>query len=149
MVLLVCCSYLKEEWRYMNQEVPTDFPIPDRIWKHLDRRIEDKIIAVSLYRKCPKRCVVSWSFPLNGIYALIWPWVFLKTFAHLYSPPNLHNGGGNVNWIFLFLWILMREPQDLWLLIQLVRNQITCGIEFNSTCNLNSIDNLLQFLCLE
>lgn len=39
-------SYLKEEWRYMNQEVPTDFPIPDRIWKHLDRRIEDKIIAV-------------------------------------------------------------------------------------------------------
>jgi len=49
----------------MNQEVPTDFPIPDRIWKHLDRRIEDKIIAVSLYRKCPK------SFPLNGIYALI------------------------------------------------------------------------------
>lgn len=40
-------SYLKEEWRFMNQEVvPTDFPIPDRIWKHLDRRIEDKIIAV-------------------------------------------------------------------------------------------------------
>lgn len=39
-------SYLKEEWRYMNQEVPIDFPIPDRIWKHLDRRIEDKIIAV-------------------------------------------------------------------------------------------------------
>lgn len=39
-------SYLKEEWSYMNQEVPTDFPIPDRIWKHLDRRIEDKIIAV-------------------------------------------------------------------------------------------------------
>ncbi|KAG5236248.1 ubiquitin-specific protease 1D [Salix suchowensis] len=40
-------SYLKEEWRYMNQEVvPTDFPIPDRIWKRLDRRIEEKIIAV-------------------------------------------------------------------------------------------------------
>ncbi|XP_061976830.1 ubiquitin-like-specific protease 1D isoform X2 [Populus nigra] len=39
-------DYLKEEWRYMNQEVPIDFPIPDRIWKHLDRRIEDKIIAV-------------------------------------------------------------------------------------------------------
>lgn len=40
-------SYLKEEWRFMNQEVvPRDFPIPDRIWKHLDRRIEDKIIAV-------------------------------------------------------------------------------------------------------
>ncbi|CAK7332699.1 unnamed protein product [Dovyalis caffra] len=38
-------DYLKEEWKYMNQVVvPADFPIPDRIWKHLDRRIEGKII---------------------------------------------------------------------------------------------------------
>lgn len=133
MVLLVCCSYLKEEWRFMNQEVvPTDFPIPDRIWKHLDRRIEDKIIAVSFYRKCPRCCVVSWSFPLNGIYALIWPWVFLKTFSHLYSLPSLHNGGGNVNWIFLYLWILMREPQDLWLHILLLEPNHMCNwIQFH------------------
>ncbi|KAF9673463.1 hypothetical protein SADUNF_Sadunf10G0027000 [Salix dunnii] len=45
-LVIIIKNYLKEEWRYMNLEVvPTDFPIPDRIWKHLDRRIEEKIIA--------------------------------------------------------------------------------------------------------
>ena len=34
-------------------------------------------------------------------------------------------------------------------LLQFVWNQITCEIEFNFTCDLNSIDNLLQFLYLE
>lgn len=40
-------SYLKEEWKYLNQEADSaDLPIADRIWKHLPRRIEEKVIAV-------------------------------------------------------------------------------------------------------
>ncbi|KDP26573.1 hypothetical protein JCGZ_17731 [Jatropha curcas] len=40
-------SYLREEWNYMNQEVPPPkLPIADRIWKHLPRRIDEKKIEV-------------------------------------------------------------------------------------------------------
>ncbi|KAI9125365.1 hypothetical protein K1719_003981 [Acacia pycnantha] len=40
-------SFLKEEWKYVDQEcVPSDIPIADKIWKYLPRRIEDKILAV-------------------------------------------------------------------------------------------------------
>ncbi|XP_057947911.1 ubiquitin-like-specific protease 1D isoform X2 [Malania oleifera] len=40
-------SYLREEWNYLNQDVaPPDVPIAERIWKHLPRRIDGKIIAV-------------------------------------------------------------------------------------------------------
>lgn len=38
---------MKEEWKYLNQEADSaDLPIADRIWKHLPRRIEEKVIAV-------------------------------------------------------------------------------------------------------
>ncbi|KAL5759799.1 hypothetical protein ACOSP7_018309 [Xanthoceras sorbifolium] len=40
-------SFLKEEWNYLNEEVsPSDLPIADRIWKHLRRRIDEKVITV-------------------------------------------------------------------------------------------------------
>ncbi|KAK1555363.1 hypothetical protein Q3G72_025380 [Acer saccharum] len=40
-------SFLKEEWNYLNEEVsPSDLPIADRIWKHLPRRIDERIITV-------------------------------------------------------------------------------------------------------
>ncbi|KAK4263236.1 hypothetical protein QN277_028676 [Acacia crassicarpa] len=40
-------SFLKEEWKYVDQEcVSSDIPIADKIWKYLPRRIEDKILAV-------------------------------------------------------------------------------------------------------
>ncbi|XP_057947913.1 ubiquitin-like-specific protease 1D isoform X4 [Malania oleifera] len=40
-------DYLREEWNYLNQDVaPPDVPIAERIWKHLPRRIDGKIIAV-------------------------------------------------------------------------------------------------------
>ncbi|KAK2636460.1 hypothetical protein Ddye_031252 [Dipteronia dyeriana] len=40
-------SFLKEEWIYLNEEVsPSDLPIADRIWKHLPRRIDERIITV-------------------------------------------------------------------------------------------------------
>ncbi|KAJ7943630.1 ubiquitin-like-specific protease 1D [Quillaja saponaria] len=40
-------SYMREEWNYLNQEVDSsDLPIAERIWKHLPRRIDDKIIKV-------------------------------------------------------------------------------------------------------
>ncbi|KAH9773317.1 ubiquitin-like-specific protease 1D [Citrus sinensis] len=38
-------SFLKEEWNYLKQEVsPSDLPIAERIWQHLPRRIDDRII---------------------------------------------------------------------------------------------------------
>ncbi|KAH9708973.1 ubiquitin-like-specific protease 1D [Citrus sinensis] len=40
-------SFLKEEWNYLKQEVsPSDLPIAERIWQHLPRRIDDRIIPV-------------------------------------------------------------------------------------------------------
>ncbi|KAL4639120.1 hypothetical protein ACB092_03G195000 [Castanea dentata] len=40
-------SFMKAEWTYLAPEVaPLDLPIADKIWKHLPRRIDDKIIAV-------------------------------------------------------------------------------------------------------
>ncbi|XP_021895808.1 ubiquitin-like-specific protease 1D [Carica papaya] len=40
-------SYLKAEWNYLNQDVtPLDLPIADRIWRHLPRRIDEKILTV-------------------------------------------------------------------------------------------------------
>lgn len=51
------CSYLKEEWNYLKQEVsPSDLPIADRIWQHLPRRIDEKIIAVNSYLKYMRLC---------------------------------------------------------------------------------------------
>lgn len=55
MWILFCCSFLKEEWNYLKQEVsPSDLPIADRIWQHLPRRIDDRIIPVNLYLKYVK-----------------------------------------------------------------------------------------------
>ena len=49
----VLCSFLRVEWRYLNQgEVPPDLPIAERIWKNLPRRIEEKSIAVNLFHEC-------------------------------------------------------------------------------------------------
>ncbi|KAJ0989087.1 hypothetical protein J5N97_007443 [Dioscorea zingiberensis] len=40
-------SYLKEEWKYLNDnEIPLDLPISERMWKNLPRRIEKKKITV-------------------------------------------------------------------------------------------------------
>ncbi|XP_024041453.1 ubiquitin-like-specific protease 1D isoform X4 [Citrus clementina] len=40
-------DFLKEEWNYLKQEVsPSDLPIAERIWQHLPRRIDDRIIPV-------------------------------------------------------------------------------------------------------
>ncbi|KAI9169957.1 hypothetical protein LWI28_020081 [Acer negundo] len=45
-------SFLKEEWNYLNEEVsPSDLPIADRIWKHLPRRIDERIITVPQQKK--------------------------------------------------------------------------------------------------
>ncbi|KAK4598131.1 hypothetical protein RGQ29_015571 [Quercus rubra] len=42
-------SFMKAEWTYLAPEVaPLDLPIADKIWKHLPRRIDDKIIAVGI-----------------------------------------------------------------------------------------------------
>ncbi|KAJ7953629.1 ubiquitin-like-specific protease 1D [Quillaja saponaria] len=39
--------YMIEEWNYINQKtVSSDLPIAGRIWKHLPRRIDQKIITV-------------------------------------------------------------------------------------------------------
>ncbi|CAL5418949.1 unnamed protein product [Camellia sinensis] len=44
-------SFLKEEWKYLDQgEYPSDLPIADRIWKNLPRRIEEKKIVVPQQR---------------------------------------------------------------------------------------------------
>ncbi|KAH7570269.1 hypothetical protein JRO89_XS05G0079300 [Xanthoceras sorbifolium] len=55
-------SFLKEEWNYLNEEVsPSDLPIADRIWKHLRRRIDEKVITVNMFLKyevLPLRAVV-------------------------------------------------------------------------------------------
>ena len=41
---------MKAEWTYLAPEVaPLDLPIADKIWKHLPRRIDDKIIAVNFF----------------------------------------------------------------------------------------------------
>ncbi|KAH9708986.1 ubiquitin-like-specific protease 1D [Citrus sinensis] len=43
-------SFLKEEWNYLKQEVsPSDLPIAERIWQHLPRRIDDRIIPVVVH----------------------------------------------------------------------------------------------------
>ncbi|KAM0944266.1 putative Ulp1 peptidase [Dioscorea sansibarensis] len=41
-------SYLKEEWKYINENaaLPSDLPISERIWKNLPRRIEKRKITV-------------------------------------------------------------------------------------------------------
>ncbi|KAG7979613.1 hypothetical protein I3843_05G139200 [Carya illinoinensis] len=41
-------SFMKEEWTYLFQQevAPSDLPIADTIWKNLDRRIDEKVIAV-------------------------------------------------------------------------------------------------------
>ncbi|KAH7682726.1 Ulp1 peptidase protein [Dioscorea alata] len=41
-------SYLKEEWKYINENAapPSDLPISERIWKNLPRRIEKRKITV-------------------------------------------------------------------------------------------------------
>lgn len=43
-------SYLKEEWKYINENAapPSDLPISERIWKNLPRRIEKRKITVIL-----------------------------------------------------------------------------------------------------
>ncbi|KAM4109875.1 hypothetical protein ACJW30_03G152500 [Castanea mollissima] len=47
-------SFMKAEWTYLAPEVaPLDLPIADKIWKHLPRRIDDKIIAVLIVNKRP------------------------------------------------------------------------------------------------
>lgn len=57
-VLIMFCSYLKAEWNYLNQDVtPLDLPIADRIWRHLPRRIDEKILTVSFSCKFPKLLV--------------------------------------------------------------------------------------------
>lgn len=49
----MCCSYLIEEWNYMNQEVsPSDLPIADHIWKKLPCKIDEKKIEVKFCVKC-------------------------------------------------------------------------------------------------
>lgn len=45
---------MKAEWTYLAPEVaPLDLPIADKIWKHLPRRIDDKIIAVNFFPQLP------------------------------------------------------------------------------------------------
>lgn len=45
--LFLHLSLLKEEWSCLSQEFPCpDVPISDRIWKHLSRRIDHKVISV-------------------------------------------------------------------------------------------------------
>ncbi|XP_052173538.1 ubiquitin-like-specific protease 1D isoform X2 [Diospyros lotus] len=40
-------SFLKEEWKHLNEEeAPPSLPISDRIWKHLPRRLEERTIEV-------------------------------------------------------------------------------------------------------
>ncbi|KAM3754214.1 hypothetical protein ACB098_03G149700 [Castanea mollissima] len=47
-------SFMKAEWTYLAPEVaPLDLPIADKIWKHLPRRIDDKIIAVLIVNQKP------------------------------------------------------------------------------------------------
>ncbi|XP_034200693.1 ubiquitin-like-specific protease 1D isoform X3 [Prunus dulcis] len=47
----VLCSYLKEEWNYLDQEVAvSDIPISDSIWNQLPNKIEEKKLAVPQQR---------------------------------------------------------------------------------------------------
>ncbi|GAB4839812.1 hypothetical protein Ancab_020522 [Ancistrocladus abbreviatus] len=40
-------SFLREEWNYVKEDVDLqDISVPERIWKHLPRRIDEKIISV-------------------------------------------------------------------------------------------------------
>ena len=44
---MVICSFVKEEWCYLDREVAgSDLPMPHKIWKNISRRIEEKIIEV-------------------------------------------------------------------------------------------------------
>lgn len=43
----VHCSFLKEEWQYLDQEATrSDLPFADSVWSQLPNRIMDKTIAV-------------------------------------------------------------------------------------------------------
>lgn len=43
----VLCSYLKEEWNYLDQEEAlSDLPVSDSIWKQLPQKIEERKLAV-------------------------------------------------------------------------------------------------------
>lgn len=51
----VLCSYLKEEWNYLDQEVAvSDIPISDSIWNQLPNKIEEKKLAVHFVLTCFK-----------------------------------------------------------------------------------------------
>ena len=60
---------MKAEWTYLAPEVaPLDLPIADKIWKHLPRRIDDKIIAVNFFSSIA--CNISWTIKVNWAYGL-------------------------------------------------------------------------------
>lgn len=75
---------MKAEWNYLVTEAPpSDLPIADSIWKHLPRRIDEKVIPV------------IFSF-LNGLqyflvhYGLLglWPMQWKVTLSHPLIPPS-------------------------------------------------------------
>ena len=76
------------------------------------------------------------------------------------SSSTLHENSYSGNWcisfigkpFYLICYLHVLSPLFAplpFMLYHLVCNQITCRIKSNSLVNLNSINNLLQFVCLE
>ena len=56
----VHCSFLKEEWQYLDQEASrSDIPFADSIWRELPDRIVNKTIAVNVVLKYLKFAVIT------------------------------------------------------------------------------------------